>query len=237
MISNKVEKNDLFDYPNRYIYQMSDGFKFSIDSVLLAEFVTITNSDKNLLDMCTGNAPVPLILSINSSIDMYGFEIQPDIADLAKESVNLNNSNNIKIINDDIKNLDKYFKVEFFDLITCNPPYFKVNDESLINKNDYLSIARHEIKIKLDDIFELASKFLKKKGKFYLIHRAERLDDIIYLARVNNLNVKEIQLISTKEGQAPNTVIVKCIKGSSFGIKVRKEICIESLTTYQQIFK
>ena len=150
-------KNDLFDYPNRYIMQIKDGFKFSLDSLLLAEFVNIRKSDKIILDMCTGNAPVPLILSLKTDALIVGFEIQKDISDLAQESVILNGlKDNIRIINDDIKNINKYYKTGTFDIITCNPPYFKTSEDGYKNKNDYLTLARHEITIDLESLFSIA---------------------------------------------------------------------------------
>ena len=86
---NNLVKNDLFDYPNRYIYQYEDGFKFSIDSILLAEFVDIKKTTKTILDMCTGNAPIPLIISTKTNKQILGFEIQKEIYDLAIMSVTL----------------------------------------------------------------------------------------------------------------------------------------------------
>lgn len=175
-------KNDLFDYQNRYIMQIKDGFKFSLDSLLLAEFVNIRKSDKIILDMCTGNAPVPLILSLKTDALIVGFEIQKDISDLAQESVILNGlKDNIRIINDDIKNINKYYKTVTFDIITCNPPYFKTSEDGYKNKNDYLTLARHEITIDLESLFSIAKSYLKDNGVFCLVHRAERLDDIMYL--------------------------------------------------------
>lgn len=233
----KVVKNDLFDYPNRYIYQVKDGFKFSIDSLLLAEY-TNTFQCKNILDMCTGNAPIPLVLSLKTNALITGFEIQRDISLLAQKSVSINKlDENIHIINDDIKNIDKYFPNEYFDVITCNPPYFKYNDNNYTNKNDYLTIARHEVTITLEDIFRIASKYIKNKGKFYLVHRTNRLDDIICLARKFNINVKEVQLIATKEGQAPRIVLVKCVKNSQTGIIFKNIICVDKLNTYQHLFE
>ena len=88
---NLLVKNDLFDYKNRYIMQFENAFKFSLDSLLLAEFVSVKKTDKNVLDMCTGNAPVPLILSLKTNSFITGFEIQKDIAYLASESVKINN--------------------------------------------------------------------------------------------------------------------------------------------------
>lgn len=229
-------KNDLYDYPKRFIMQLESGFKFSLDSILLAEFVKIKDNDK-VLDMCTGNAPVPLILTTKKKISVVGFEIQKDIASLAIESVKINNLENlVKIINDDIKNIGYYYEAEFFDIITCNPPYFKVSENSYINKNDYLTIARHEIKIDLASIFEIAFKYLKNNGTFYLVHRANRLDDIILYANKNRMNVKEIQFISTKTKEDPTIVLVKCVKNSKTGIKIKKEICIANIKTYQNMF-
>lgn len=231
-------KNDLFDYKNRYIMQMKDGFKFSLDSLLLAEFVNIKKDDKKILDMCTGNAPVPLVLSLKSEAEIIGFEIQKEISELALESVKINGlEKNIRIINDDIKNIDNYFESNTFDIITCNPPYFKTKEDGYRNKNDFLTLARHEIAIDLETIFKIASKNLKDNKAFYLVHRVERLDDIIVLARENKLNVKELQFISTKKEKAANTILVKCVKNGKPGIKLRKEICVDNLDTYQHLFE
>lgn len=231
-------KNDLFDYKSRYIMQMRDGFKFSLDSLLLAEFVKVKKDDKKILDMCTGNAPVPLVLSLKTNAEIVGFEIQKEISELALESVKINGlEKNIIIINDDIKNINNYFESNTFDIITCNPPYFKTKEDGYRNKNDFLTLARHEIAIDLETIFKIASKNLKDNKAFYLVHRVERLDDIIVLARENKMNVKELQFISTKKEKAANTILVKCVKNSKPGIKLRKEICVDNLDTYQHLFE
>ena len=231
-------KNDLFDYPNRYIMQIKDGFKFSLDSLLLAEFTKLRQSDKLILDMCTGNAPVPLVLSLKTDAKIIGFELQRDIAELAWESISINGlDKQIKVINDDVKNVDKFFKPNSFDVITCNPPYFKVNDDKNKNKNDYLTLARHEIAIDLETIFKLVNRFLKDNGNFYMVHRSERLDEIIIFANKYRLNVKEIQFISTKMNNNPSTILVKCVKNSKLGVKIKKEICVDNLSTYQHLFE
>ena len=231
-------KNDLFDYKNRYIMQMRDGFKFSLDSLLLAEFVKVKKDDKKILDMCTGNAPVPLVLSLKTNAEIVGFEIQKEISELALESVAINGlEKNIRIINDDIKNIDNYFESNTFDIITCNPPYFKTKEDGYRNKNDFLTLARHEIAIDLETIFKIAFKYLKDNKTFYLVHRVERLDDIIVLARENKMNVKELQFISTKKEKAANTILVKCVKNGKPGIKLRKDICVDNLGTYQHLFE
>lgn len=231
-------KNDLFDYPNRCIMQLENGFKFSLDSLLLAEFVNIKKSDKLILDMCCGNAPVPLVLSLKTDALIVGFELQKDIAQLALESVVINGlAERVRIINDDIKNLGSYFKPSSFDIITCNPPYFKVTNLKNLNKNDYLTLARHEVMIDLETIFNIVSRFLKDNGIFYMVHKVDRFDEIMILANNYKMNVKEVRFVSTKNDCKPSIVLVKCVKNSKMGLIVNKEICVDSLTTYQHLFE
>lgn len=235
IMSSKV-KNDLFDYPNRYIMQLDGGFKFSLDSILLSEFANIKKSDKLILDMCTGNAVVPLVLSLKSDALIKGFEIQEEISNLAKESVEINNlGNKIEIINDDVKNIDNYYNKNSFDVITCNPPFFKVSN--LMNEVDYLKIARHEVSITLEDVFSIASKYLKVGGSFFLVHRVSRIDEVFYYAKVYDINVKEMALVSTKVGKTPSILLVKCVKKSKEGVVLSNVVCVDNLSTYQHLFR
>ena len=134
---------------NEKIVQNKDYFKFSLDSILLADFVNIRFTDKKLLDLCTGNAPLPIILSKKIS-EITCIEIQKEIYEMGIESLKINNIKNVKIINDNIKNWKNYFPGNNFDIVTCNPPYFKYEKNSIINDNKVKSIARHEIEINLE---------------------------------------------------------------------------------------
>ena len=125
--------NDLLNY-NLKIYQDVDAFKFSIDSVLLAEFVNINFRAKNIIDFCSGNAPIPMILSTKFNKNIVGVEIQKDIYSLGLKSIEYNKIENINFLNMDVKELSNYFDYKF-DIITCNPPYFKYNNDSIININ------------------------------------------------------------------------------------------------------
>ena len=114
--------NDLLDYKNMKIVQDEDYFNFSLDSVLLPNFVTIKKNTKRILDLGTGNAPIPMILTTRTDAKIYGIEIQKEIYDLAKESIEINNlSNKITLINDNMKDLNKYFEANSFDVIVTNP--------------------------------------------------------------------------------------------------------------------
>ncbi len=236
-MKNKV-LNDLYDYYNLKIYQYEDGFKFSIDSILLAEYVKISNKTKNILDLCTGNSVIPLILSTKTNASIDAIEIQEDVYKLAQESILYNaKDKQINVYNADIKEINNYLKNKKYDIITCNPPYFKVDNNSYINNNEKLAISRHEVKITLEEIFMIASNYLNTKGEFYLVHRLTRLDEIIIYANKYNLNVKNICLIKTKRDLKPSIVLVRCIKNSSMGIKISDIINIENLKTYQNMFK
>lgn len=234
----QIVLNDLFDYTNLKIYQYVEGFKFSLDSILLAEFVKVTSKTKSILDLCSGNAAVPMILSTKTKAQIDAFELQESIFNLAKKSIDYNKlDKQISLYNSDIKEIDNYKKGKKYDIITCNPPYFKVEDNEHINDTEVLAIARHELKINLEDIFMIASNHLDDKGEFYLVHRVSRLDEIIILGNKYNLNVKNVELIKTKENGKPYIVLVRCIKNSKLGIKVNSEKNIGNLKTYQNMFK
>ena len=188
-----MELNDLLNYDLK-IYQYKDAFKFSIDSVLLAEFVNINYRDENILDFCSGNAPIPLILSTKFTKNIYGVEIQKEIYELALKSVKCNDIKNITLINKDIKNITDFFDFKF-DIITCNPPYFKCNADSMINKNNMKAVARHEILITLEDIINISSKMLNFSGSLYLVHRCERLNEIFDLLKKYKFGLRRIQFV------------------------------------------
>lgn len=231
----KIVKNDLFDYPNRYIFQYEEGFKFSLDSILLAEYVKL-KKNQIVLDMCTGNAAIPLVLSTKYDNKIITFEIQKEIALLAEKSIKYNKMDEtIELFNDDIKNIDKYYSKNYFDVITCNPPYFKI-DENIPNSSRLLSNARHEILIDLETIFQISFNYLKNHGILYLVHRANRLDDIIWFARNYKINVKEVTFIVTNKKKIPHLVLVKCVKMSKSGMKMQKIIDVSKLDTYQHLF-
>ena len=233
-----VVLNDLFDYDNLKIYQYNDGFKFSLDSILLAEYVKITGKTNSILDLCTGNASIPLILSTKTNALIDAFEIQKDIFNLAIKSIKYNKKQEqITVYNADVKEINNYVNYKKYDIITCNPPYFKVKNNGYLNETEKLAIARHELKVTLEDIFKIASDHLNTKGEFYLVHRVDRLDEIIILGSKYKLNVKNIELIKTKENSSPYLVLVRAVKDSSLGVKINNPICIQNLTTYQNLFK
>ncbi len=220
--------NDLLNYNNLKIIQNKDYFNFSLDSVLLPNFVLLSPNTKNILDLCTGNAPIPLILSTKTKANIIGVEIQKEIYDLAKKSIKLNNINSISLINDDVKNITKKFETDSFDIITCNPPYFKCNENSILNDNDIKSIARHELKVNIEDIIRISKKLLKNGGSLNIVHRTDRLIEIIDLMKKNNLEPKRIQFIYPKKNNDSNIVLIDGRKNGKPGLKILKPLIVHN---------
>jgi len=220
------EINDLYDYGYK-IVQKSDYFKFSLDSMLLANFVNINMADSKLLDFCTGNCPIPIILS-NSIKNIVAFEVQKEIYELGDESLTLNNINNVKLINDDIKNIGNYYEEGYFDIITCNPPYFKVIDSSRINDNNVKAIARHEILIKLEDIVSLAYKFLRDKGKLYIVYRPDRLMELLKLFDKYRFGVKKLQCCYNNSDSLSSMILIEAMKNGHDDLKILAPLYTEN---------
>ena len=217
----KIEINDLVYFKDIKIVQNKDYFNFSLDSVLLPNFVEITKKTSKILDMCTGNAPIPLILSTKTTAKIYAIELQKEVYSLAEETIKINKlENQIKLINDNIKNLKKFFNTETFDIITCNPPYFKKKDGSIINENKVKSIARHEIEMELEDVMIISKALLKNEGSLVLVHRTERLIEIIELMKKHNIEPKRMRLIYPKVNTESNLVLIDGRKNGKDGLKI-----------------
>ena len=181
MAKKKIEViNDLLGYEGLKIIQRPDIFNFSLDSTILADFVTINKSDKTIIDMGCGNGYIPIFLTLRTNAMITGIEIQEEIYDLAIRSVELNNlQDRINIYNLDLKEAHKILGTSIANVVTCNPPYFKYQSGSNINESIHQTIARHEIYATLDDVVKEANILLKDGGTFAMVHRAERLEEII----------------------------------------------------------
>lgn len=227
-----IECNDLYDY-GYYIFQNSDYFKFSLDSILLAEYVHI-KKNMSILDLCTGNAPIPMILtSKEKTLEIDAVELQDEIYKLAKMSVEKNGFDNINIINADVKNFDLN---KTYDVITCNPPYFKVKDTSILNDNEIKKIQRHEIKLNLEDVVNTAYKHLKEDGTLYMVHRTDRLIDVIGEFEKKKLGIRSICFIYTKNNKNAEFFIIEGTKNKKSDPKVISKI-VDRQMSYKNIFE
>lgn len=222
-------KHRLLNFSNKVIYQNDDWFLFSLDSLLLANFVTLRKRDKKILDLCTGNAPVAMFLAMKSKASIVGIELQKEIYDLGEKSVIENAMDKqITLINDDIRNISKYYETDSFDVITCNPPYFKVNDTKMINDNKIKSIARHEIMCNLDSILEISKKMLRTGGVIALVYPVSRLIEIIYKMKENNIEPKKMQIIYPKQGKSANLLLIEGVKNGKSSLKIMPPLYIHN---------
>ena len=217
---NKVEViNDLLGYEGLKIIQRPDIFNFSLDSTILADFVTINSSTKEIIDLGCGNGYIPIFLTLRTKAHITGIEIQEEIYDLAKRSVQLNGlDDQITILNEDMKNIPPKFDKVKIDVITCNPPYFPYTQESLINESEYQTIARHEVKITLDEVLKVVNSTLKDGGIFAMVHRSERLIDILESFRRHTIEPKRIRFVYPKTNSTVSlAVMVEGIKSTKKG--------------------
>lgn len=226
----KMERiNDIVGYKNRRIYQDSDCYSFSLDSLILGNFSSIRKKDKRILDICSGNGVIPFILSLRCDNKIEGVEIQEKLYNLAIKSNKLNGlEDQITFFNEDIKDFvtkDRYGK---YDLITCNPPYFKNTD---INKNLTIekTIARHEISLNLEELVDCVSKLLDNDGTFCMVHRSERLSEIISLFDRYGLQIKRIKFIYKNCESDAEMVFVEARKNGKIGLKVEKPFIVYNL--------
>ncbi len=213
--------NDLLNYNGYKIIQRTDGFNFSLDSVLLANFATVNKKVKKVVDLGCGNAPIPMILTTKTPAKIIGVDIQETSCDLAKRSVDLNDlSDQIEIICDNYKNIHKKLGHDAFDLVICNPPYFKVSEESNLNSSKLKEIARHETHATLDDVLYTAKVLLKNNGYFAMVHRPERLVEIIEKFKFHNIEPKRIRFVYPKKGCDANLILIEGRRNGNAGLKV-----------------
>ena len=219
-------KNSLLNF-NKVIYQDDDWFKLSMDSVLLANFVTINMGVKNIIDFACGNAPIPMLLTYRTNAMIYGVEYQKCIYELGVESIKDNGlEDKIKLIIGDVRNIRDIFNSEFFDIVTCNPPYFKKSDSSHLNDNEVKAIARHEINLNLEDVVKSASYVLKNRGVFAMVHRTERMIEIIEVMKKYRLEPKRIQFIYPKKGKNSDLFLIEGVKNGNVGLKMLSPIVL-----------
>lgn len=220
--------HELLGYENIKIVQDDQMFSFSVDSMLLADFIKVSYKTKNIIDLCCGNAPIPLFLTLKTKAMITGVEIQKDVYELAKESIKINKmEKQINVINNDLKDIHKTLGSNCFDIVSCNPPYFKYCSTSNINKNDYLTIARHEVKATLEDIIIESKKLLLDGGYLYMVHRCERFSEICELFTKNCLQIKTLRFVYAKENSDEALfVLIEARKNKNPGTKILKPLYI-----------
>lgn len=193
------------------IIQSAEVFSFSMDAVLLARFCSVPAKGR-ILDMCTGNGVIPLLLSTRTKAPILGIEIQERLYDMAVRSVKLNGlEQQLEMIHGDLRDLHKQTGHGSFDVVTVNPPYLPVNAGEQ-NVNEYVAVARHEIFCTLEEVIAAAVRLAKPGGKVAMVHKPSRLTEILTLMRDYRLEPKRIRFVHARADQEANMVLIEAIR-------------------------
>lgn len=208
------------------IIQSKDGFCFGMDGVLLSHFADTKEND-TVFDIGTGTGVIPILMSAKKNAKKYfAIDIQKNSVDMAKRSVHLNSlEDKIHVMHLDVKDIQKTFEKSSIDVVTSNPPYMNAG-KGIVNKHSEKMIARHEIYCSLEDIIENAHFLLKPKGKFYMVHRPNRLVDIICMLRKYKLEPKAIRLVEPYKNKEPNIVLIESVKDGNPFLKALPTLTI-----------
>lgn len=208
------------------IIQNTDGFCFGMDAVLLSGFCDI-RKNAEIVDLGTGTGIIPLLIWAKNNVkQIYGIEIQEEVAEMAKRTIIMNNlEDNIEIINANLIKAPEILGVNKFDSVISNPPYM-LQGGGIINPEDKKAISRHEITCTLEDVIKTASRLLKHNGSFFMVHRPHRIVDIFCLLRQYKLEPKRIRFVHPKVGDKPNLVLIKSVKASKPELKYENPLYV-----------
>ena len=214
---------------NLILYYDDNYFKITTDNLALANFIKIKSKDKLLVEFGSGLLSIPLLLSTRTNIKMVGMEKDSNASRLSEMTIKDNDlEDRIKVINDDIKNIDKYFAINSIDIIVCNPPYFLLDNESTVSNKEYLKMARREGDMTISDVARLSKIYLRDGGSLFLVSRADRLFEVRDALIENKLAIKEIQFIYHDLDSTSKLVLIEAKKsGREHGLKVLKPIILE----------
>lgn len=218
------ERLDDLQLDDRYIISNKNKYCFTSDAVMLANVVSANNKSK-VVDLCAGGGIIGILIALKTKCQsVTGVELQPDMVDMATRSVAMNNlQDKINIICHDVKNITDVLPCGYADIVVCNPPYYKV-DSGDMRENSSIALARHEIALTLEQLIKSTSKILKFGGLFYMVHKAERMAEVITLLTQSNLIPKQIFTISNANNNVADTFIVVSKLGGKHGVIVKNII-------------
>lgn len=224
-----LKENERLDELQRNGYriiQNPEKFCFGMDAVLLSGFARAKKGDR-VLDMGTGTGIIPILMEAKTEAShLTGLEIQPESADMAKRSVELNYlQDKIAIVQGDMKEAGTLFGAASFDVVTCNPPYM-IGQHGIKNPDTPKAIARHEILCTLEDVVSQAAKVLKPGGNFYMVHRPFRLAEIMVTLQKYRLEPKRMQLVYPFVDKEPNMVLLEANRGGRPRMRVEKPLIV-----------
>jgi len=217
---NPNERIDDLQFKGLKLIQNTEGFCFGVDAVLLSDFADVKDNAR-VVDLGTGTGIIPVLLAGKTNAkEIIGVEIQKDIAEMAKRSVALNSlMDRVSILEGDIKNSVSLLGKSTFDVVVSNPPYMN-SGGGIVNPKDTKAISRHEILCTLEDVICAASGLLQPSGQFAMVHRPERIVDILCLMRNYKLEPKFLRFVHPSPNKKANLILVKGIRGGKPQLKM-----------------
>lgn len=205
-----MERIDELQRGGYRIIQDPEKFCFGTDAVILADFAKAKPGEK-VIDLCSGNGIVPiLMLARYPKAEYAALEIQPEMAEMAERSMKLNQiEDRIRVKQGDLREIKAHFKAHSFQVVTVNPPYMKLGSTKLLNEALPVQIARHEVCCSLRDVMEAASYLLTSKGRFYMVHRPQRLSEIFEEMLRADIEPKKMQLVHPYVDKEPAQVLIE----------------------------
>ncbi|MCL2598414.1 MAG: methyltransferase [Firmicutes bacterium] len=199
-----------------WIYQSEAYFRFGTDAVALAHFAKAKGKDI-VLDIGSGSGIVPLLMAGKFGVrKVYGVELQEPLCRMSRQSIAYNGlQQQIQIIEDKAQNIATHFESGFATLVTANPPYYKVDGgDSAINPS--VAMSRTEHTLSLHDTVQCAKYALSTGGRFCIVHKVERLAEVIHECKLAKLEPKRLQLL------LPKLFLMECKKDGGVGLKIEK---------------
>lgn len=202
------------------VIQARRGYRFSLDAVLLAGFVTVLPGDL-VCDLGAGSGVISILLAQREkTCRVKALELQESLWDRAVRSVQLNRlQDRIEVTRGDIRRIEEKFSPQEFDVVVANPPFWEVG-KGRLSANPEVALARHELAVTLRDIIVAASWALKRGGRLALIHRASRLDEIVQLAEQCRIPVKRMRAVYPYRQRPANLVLIEGIKEAKRGVEI-----------------
>ena len=221
------ERIDDLEYKGLKMIQNTEGFCFGIDSILLSNFAKQMKKGAKVLDLGTGTGIIATLLCGKTELsEIIGIEVQKEVAEMAKRSIALNHlEDKFKIVQDNITNLNMHFEKNTFDVIVTNPPY-KKKETGVENVDKRKLISRHEIEANLEDFIKISKDMLKDRGELYIVHRPERLVDLLFLMRKYKIEPKNIRFVYANINAMPKLVLIKGIKNAKPFLKIENNLYI-----------
>lgn len=199
------------------IIQNPSAFCFGCDAVEIANFVSGSKKDK-AVDLGSGTGIITLLLAGKKGIPCVGVELQSDMAEMANRSIALNGLTNASVINARMQDIAKYMPAGSATIVVSNPPYAKANSGKSADSEN-VAIARTELAVTLREVVECASYLLSTGGSFYLVHRADRLAEVIAECKAVKLEPKILQVL-TPGNKKPHLFLLKAVKDGKTGLDI-----------------